>query len=115
MPRKRYTSYGPKEVVILSMNLEEWRFASCIAHFATGDDWATLYDIESNRPSLGHATKLLAKAKSYYEQLGKLVGGSIALNDHMSNLYKKLGIPEYRSEEDFDRVYAEWEATLQPA
>jgi hypothetical protein len=81
------------------MELDEWKYASCIAHFGTANDWATLYDIESSKLSHGHATRLLLKAKQYYEQHGKIVGGSVALNDRMSNLYKKVGIPEYHGDE----------------
>lgn len=34
-------------VTQLGMPLIRWTHESCTAHFAVGDDWATLYDIES--------------------------------------------------------------------
>lgn len=85
-----------KVVNILGMELDEWKYKSCTAHFADGGPWATLYDIESLEPSKGHATHLLLKAKAYYEAQGKTVGGSIALTERMSRLYQKVGIPEYK-------------------
>jgi len=82
-------------VNILGMPLEEWIYKSCIAHFGVGDDWATLYDIESKERGKGHATRLLTEAKKYYELQGKRFGGTVALNDGMKKLYIKLGIKEY--------------------
>lgn len=83
----------PEKVMILGMELDEWRINSSIAHFGVGDDWATLYDIESKEKRKGHATKLLKEAKKYYK--GKKLGGTIALNPIMGHLYKKLKIKEY--------------------
>ncbi len=77
------------------MELDEWQVESCTAHFGVGNDWATLTDIESTIPSQGHATKLLTIAKAYYEKQGKRVGGSIALNERMARLYRKVGYIEY--------------------
>lgn len=87
---------NPKEVNILGMDLHEWHYASCTAHFGVGPDWATLYDIESKIQGRGHATTLLREAKKYYEAQKKEVGGTVALNAKMSRIYKKLGIKEYR-------------------
>ena len=77
------------------MELDEWKVGSCIAHFGTGGNWATLYDIWSGEQGKGHATKLLEKAKDYYEKQGKKVGGSVALNNRMKFIYKKVGYVEY--------------------
>ena len=85
----------PSKVNILGMYLDEWKVDSCIAHFGIGDNWATLYDIESESPNNGHATTLLAEAKCFYEKSGKKVGGSVALNPAMKKIYKKLGYIEY--------------------
>lgn len=82
-------------VNILGMPLEEWTHNSCIAHFGVGDDWATLYDIESKEQGKGHATELLIEAKKYYEEKGLEFGGSVALNERMRDIYKRLGIEEY--------------------
>lgn len=84
-----------KNVNILGMPLDEWRYKSCIAHCATGEGWATLYDIKSSQEGKGHATKLLGKMKAYYEAQGLRFGGSIALNDKMRSLYQKCGIEVY--------------------
>jgi len=84
-----------KKVNIMGMELEEWRIGSCFAHFGVGDGWATLYDIFSGDEGKGHATILLKKAKKYYEAQGKKVGGSVALNERMQDIYKKLNYVEY--------------------
>ena len=84
-----------REVNIAGMILIEWSYMSCIAHFATGDDWATLYDIKSKEQGKGHATELMKQAKIYYEKQGKKVGGTVALNNAMRKLYKKLNYHEY--------------------
>ncbi len=88
----------PKQVDIMGMPMDEWHNKSCVAHFGVGDDWATLYDIESKERGKGHAKELLIAAKAYYEGQGKRVGGTIALNPTMRRLYEKLGYKEYKEE-----------------
>lgn len=85
-----------KKVEILGMSLMEWKYESCTAHFAEFPLTATLYNIQSKEEGKGHATELLIKAKAYYEKMGKKVGGSVALNQRMSDLYKKVGIEELK-------------------
>ena len=80
---------------IMGMELDEWTNKSCIAHFGVGDDWATLYDIQSREEGKGHATELLKEAKTYYENQGKEFGGNVALNERMRKIYRELGIKEY--------------------
>ena len=77
------------------MEMEVWTNKSSKAEFGVGDDWATLYRIESTEEGKGHATELLLEAKKFYEAQGKRFGGTIALNSRMAKLYKKLGIKEY--------------------
>lgn len=89
-----------KDVEVMGMLVDEWRYHSCIAHFGVGEDWATLYDIESREEGKGHATGLLTTAKHVYEQEGKEVKGSVALNERMKELYVKVGIPEIIDDED---------------
>ena len=81
---------------ILGMELEVWKNESCTAEFGFGDKWATLYSIESTENNKGHALNLLREAKAYYEEQGKVVGGTVALNPIMRKLYEKLGIREYK-------------------
>jgi len=88
------TKMTPTKVNILGMELEEWKHKSCEARFGVGDDWATLYDIESQEPGKGHATELLRMAKAFYERHGKTVRGSVALNGRMKRLYQRVAIPE---------------------
>lgn len=85
-----------KKVICLGMELEEWTHESCTAHFGVGDDWATLYDIESADKGKGHATELLSEAKKHYEKQGKGFAGTVALTPEMAHLYKKLKITEYK-------------------
>ena len=73
----------PKSVDRLGMPLDEWVYKSCVAHCAVGEDWATIYDIQSGDEGKGHATRLLVVMKAYYEKQGLRFGGSIALNDRM--------------------------------
>lgn len=84
-------------VTKMGMELEQWRHESCVAHFGVGDDWATLYDIQTPEVDRrnGYATELLKGAKQHYEAQGKTFGGSVALNDGMRRIYQKLGIKEY--------------------
>ncbi len=84
-----------EDVEQLGMPLVRWTHESCIAHFAVGPDWATLYDIVSKEEGRGHATQLLVAAKDQYEREGKRFGGTVALNDRMHKIYKRLGITEY--------------------
>ena len=86
----------PTKVNILGMELDEWKIDSCIAHFGVGNDWATLYDIQSDNQGKGHATTLLAEAKSFYQKAGRKIGGTVALNPRMRKIYKKLGYVEYK-------------------
>ena len=90
-------SATPIKVTRLGMDLHQWRENSCLAHFGYSDKgkWATLYDIQSFDEGKGHATALLLKAKKYYENLGYEVGGSVALNERMTGLYKKVGYKIY--------------------
>ncbi len=86
----------PKRVNVLGMELDEWWYLSCSAHVATGENWATIYDIQSQQEGQGHAAELLLIMKSYYEGQAFIFDGSIALNKRMAWLYKKCGIREIR-------------------
>jgi len=79
----------------MGMPLERWTYESCEAEFGVGEDWATLYRIESKEEGKGHATELLTEAKKYYEGKGLRFGGSFALNERMRSIYKRLNIKEY--------------------
>lgn len=82
-------------VNVMGMPLIRWSFKGCKADFGVGDDFATLYNIVSKDKGKGHASFVLQIAKSYYEKNGKRFGGTVALNDTMSHIYKKLNIHEY--------------------
>jgi len=85
----------PQIVTVLGMPMDEWQYESCLAHCATGEGWATIYDIQSEEEGKGHATTLLLAMKKYYEGKGLRFGGSVALNNRMRRLYQKCGIKEY--------------------
>lgn len=87
-----------KFVNVMGMSQERWTHKFCVADFGVGDTWATLYSIQSADRNKGHATALLIEAKKHYENLGKKVGGSIALNFIMRRIYQKLDIYEYAEE-----------------
>ena len=80
---------------ILGMELEVWQHESCEAQFGVGDDYATLYHIESKEAGKGHATALLTEAKRHYETQGLEFGGSVALSPRMRAIYQRLNIKEY--------------------
>ncbi len=88
----------------LGMPLIRWTHESCVAHFAVGEAdghrYATLYDIRSREEGRGHATHLLSAAKEQYEREGRRFGGTVALNDRMHKIYKRLGITEYGADDD---------------
>ena len=85
----------PVKIIEKGMPLERWIYKSCEAKFGVENNWATLYVIESKEKRKGHAEILLMAAKKYYEKQGKDFGGSVALNQPMRNLYRKLKIVEY--------------------
>lgn len=85
-----------KEINIMGLPLTQWKYKSCMAHFAETPEWVTLYDIRSEEEGKGHAIYLLTQAKEYYKD--RKFGGSIALNDRMKRLYQKLEIEEYTEE-----------------
>ncbi len=84
-----------RKVKVLGMEMDLWSHEGCAAQIATGNNWATLYLIESTDPGKGHATELLRAAKKYYEAKGLTFGGSVALNERMRKIYEKLDIKEY--------------------
>jgi len=77
------------------MSLHRWNVDSCEATIAEGDDWATVYYIESKVEGKGHATKLFKQAKKYYEKRGKKFGCSVDLNPAIRHICGKLDIPVY--------------------
>lgn len=87
-----------RKVNILGMELEQWTNKSCVANIAVNDKdkWATVYDIGSREQGRGHATELLKEAKNHYEKIGYKFGGSVALNERMRRIYKRVGVREYR-------------------
>ena len=85
----------PQKIIEMGMELDGWRYKSCVANCGVGDNWATVYYIKSGEEGKGHATKLLLMMKKYYEARGLFFGGSVALNDRMQKLYQKCGVFEY--------------------
>jgi len=79
----------------MGMPLDQWKHKSCCANIGTGKDFATVYSIESSERGKGDATELLLEMKKHYETQGKIFGSSIALNDGMQRILKKLNIVEY--------------------
>ena len=83
-----------QEKIVMGMPVIEIEHKSCTAQFGFGEDWVTLYSIESNEKGKGHATELLIEAKERFK--GKKFGGSVALNPTMEHIYRKLNIEEYK-------------------
>lgn len=87
-----------EHVNVLGMDLVRWTYEQCIADVAEGSDWATIYVVVSENPGHGEATECLRQVKAHYEQIGKTVGGSVALNPAMRRVYEKSGITEYNED-----------------
>ena len=83
-----------KQIHRMGMDLTEATHKSCTATFGVGDNWVTIYHIESSEPNKGHATELLTEARKHF--VGKTMGSSVALNNTMRHLLRKLKIPEYK-------------------
>ena len=84
-----------EKIISLGMPLDQWKHKSCCANIGIGEDWATVYNISSLERGKGHATELLLEMKKYYEAKGKIFGSSVALNDGMRRILKKINIIEY--------------------
>lgn len=84
-----------KQINSMGMLLDEWKHKSCIAKIGTGEDWATIYSIDSDEQGKGHGSELLIKMKRHYEEQGKEFGSSVALSGSMKHLLLKLKIKEY--------------------
>lgn len=85
-----------KKTSVLGMELDACSHESCVALvYDGGEDWATIYIIESQNPGQGHATELLAQMKDYYNERGKKLSSSVALNTRMRYLLNQLNIPEH--------------------
>jgi len=85
----------PKKIQRMGMELDEWTNKSCVASVGVGEDWATIYSIDSEEQGKGHGTELLLEMKKYYETQGKRFGSSIALSGAMKHLLIKYKIHEY--------------------
>lgn len=81
---------------VLGMMLDVAKYESCYAQIGTGDNWATVYFINSKDQGKGHATILLKCLQKHYESKGKKFGSSISLSAPMKHLLQKLNIPEYK-------------------
>lgn len=79
----------------MGMPVEKWTHESCSAIIGSGNDWATVYHIQSDKKGQGHATELLIGMQKHYEDQGKQFGSSVALSAPMKHLLIKLSIPEY--------------------
>jgi hypothetical protein len=82
-----------RTIDMMGVELEEYKWKSCIAQVGTGKGWATVYSIESGEQGKGHAQELLKLLKYVYRDVK--FGGTVALNPAMAHIYKKLGIKEY--------------------
>lgn len=69
----------------------------CVACVGKGKDWLTLYQIETDFDyrKQGKATALLKEVKFQADAHGLKFGSTVALNDEMKRLLKKLEIEEY--------------------
>lgn len=80
---------------ILGNDLRVFRYESCIMQVGEGDNWATIYFMESKEKGKGHGTHLLNIAKIYYQWRKLRFGSSVALSPAMRHLLQKLQIHEY--------------------
>jgi len=91
-----------KQINRLGMELTAFKYKGVIGTLAEEDRWATIYDIESTNPDKGECQECLKLLKAKY--FGKDFGCSVALNDKMSYILKKLGIKEYKKSNLYDQT-----------
>ena len=84
-----------EEIEMMGMVVDKWDHKSCVATVGKGENWATIYSINSEEEGKGHATELLRFMKGHYTTQGRKFGSSVALNDRMKHLLVKLEIFEY--------------------
>ena len=80
---------------ILGMSLECWENKGVEIEIAEFPDTATIYSVRSKIEGKGFATETLTWLQGHYEGQGKSLCSSVALNDRMARILKKLGIKEY--------------------
>lgn len=79
----------------MGMVLDQCSYESCTAEVGVGDDFATIYYIESKDKNKGHASELINRMRIHYESQGKEFATSVALSEPMKYLVKKLKLKEY--------------------
>jgi len=89
-------AYKRGKVNSLGMELDGWEYESCQATCGVGEDFATIYSIDSSDPNKGHATILIKIMRKIYTDEGKRFGTSVALSPQMQHLVKKLELLEYK-------------------
>jgi hypothetical protein len=83
-----------RKVIALDMPLLEFQWKGVTVYVAEGDDWATIYLVQSENEGKGECQELLKLLKKRFKD--KDFGGSVALNPIMRHIYRKLKIPEYQ-------------------
>lgn len=84
-----------KQITALGMVMDKCSYESCTAEVGVGEDFATIYYIESKDKNKGHATELINRMRIHYETQGKEFATSVALSPQMKHLVKKLNLKEY--------------------
>lgn len=79
----------------MGMVLDSCSYESCTAEVGVGEDFATIYYIESKEQNKGHATELINRMRIHYETQGKEFATSAALSPQMKHLVQKLNLKEY--------------------
>lgn len=95
MEKKKVIEYKRGKIVQMGMELDYWEYESCTCEVGTGDDWATIYLIESGEKNKGHATILIQIMRKIYTDEKKKFATSVALSAPMKHLVKKLNLIEY--------------------
>ena len=93
MEKVESIKFKPEQV--MGMLLMGITYKSCHATVAIGEDWATIYSIQSSEEGKGHCQELCKQAKEYYSQHGKVFGSTVALSPAMKHILQKLEIIEY--------------------
>jgi hypothetical protein len=81
---------------VLGMPLTKFEYKGVYGHLSEGDDWATIYNIQSANPGNGEAQEALMILKNLYSD--KRFGSTVALNPTMKHILEKLEITEYDDE-----------------
>lgn len=96
MENQQIIQYQRGKITEMGMELDLWKYESCVCRMGVGEDFATIYHIESEDKNKGHATMLIKIMRIIYFGEKKEFATSVALSAPMKHIVKKLNLTEYK-------------------